>query len=100
MLRMCRGVPTAWVALLVVLGFGCATSGDEAPSNASCTRVREHVVDLRVADLPVEDRATHRAALLEAQDESFRTRCRELSNSQLDCALEARDQASLVSCIK
>lgn len=86
-----------FVVGVVLLGLvGCASSEDEARS--SCERLRQHMVDLRLSDVPQPDRQAHREALAGSLGERFVDGCQQLPGAQVRCALAARDSTSLAAC--
>lgn len=90
--------PRACLCLLLVssTSVACATQEDVADR---CGRLRDHVVELRVQAVPDGDRAAHVSALASALGDQFVAECKNISGKQRDCALAARDTASIVSCL-
>jgi hypothetical protein len=88
---------------VIVIGLfvGCA-SPDEPADQRQCARLREHLVDLHVGDVHVAtgiDREAHRRALAQALGPDFVTSCSgKLTESQVDCALNANDRAAAAAC--
>jgi hypothetical protein len=93
------------VAIALLVFVACSKSVDV--DRESCTRLRDHVVDLRFAGIEHAtdpkghrvDVSGHRAALKAALGEHFIDSCIEkMSPEQLACALDARDLVSEESC--
>ncbi len=85
---------------LVVFG-GCAATGDNASvkDRVKCESLRDHIVELRLAQATNVDRASHRAAMRKALGDTFVTDCQtKLGASEVDCALNATDTAAAVAC--
>ena len=96
-----------WVALV-----GC--SSDDEVSRAKCEKLRDHLVDLRLAgvtqvtttsgsatQVPGVDVAAHRAAMKHALGESFLSSCQKTQNAdQIKCALAANDTEIALACSK
>jgi len=85
----------------------CATRSDEVDRQADCERMREHVIDLRVAgfdrvrtsDGKKVDLAGHRDALRDALDSHFVGNCvARMSDTELMCRKNATDITALRSC--
>jgi hypothetical protein len=100
------------VSRSVVLGgagllLGCTNRGDDGTRR--CTEVRDHVVELRLAQSrgatdalgqPI-DLAPHRAAMKQALGARYIEQCRrEMSSSQIKCALSATDSEAASACIR
>lgn len=91
-----------WCVLVFLVGCG-GSDDDEAVTTARrCERLRDHVVELRLADINPEtgvDREAHRKAMTQALGDDFIAGCKtKLSEPQLDCALAAADPASAAAC--
>lgn len=87
--------------LFVAMALVVACEGDEAeePSRLSpCEQLREHMIDLRLADAMRVDKDAHREALRGALGASFIVGCEKLSDESLACALAAPDSASAAAC--
>lgn len=89
------------VAGLATLLVAC-TSPQVEVDREHCTKLRDRLVELRLATLPKDERIDanrHRAAMKRALDSDFVSRCQnQLSASQLECGLRARDFTSAVGC--
>src|SRR5262245_55003363 len=91
--------------ILIALA-GCAGSDEpDRPSADDCARMREHVIDLRLAAagpterIPADDLAQHRAALEAAAGAGNVARCRTTrSREEVACLLAAADVDSLRTC--
>jgi len=91
--------------LITAMLVGCAASQkDEAKR---CTELRDHLVDLRLAQSegakdalgnPI-DLEPHRAALKQAMGADFVTQCqKEFTHAQIKCVLAANDSPSATAC--
>jgi hypothetical protein len=95
-----------WMTLLAVLG-ACGGGGDDggeaSDRSQQCARVRDHLVDLRLAEshgLRKEDLDQHRLALSRAFDSSFLDSCmKSSSEASLDCVLGAADAQAAAACL-
>jgi len=91
------------VAILIT-ATSCARDVEETQRH-KCTRFRDHLVDLRVADLPAARQdsvaAAHREAMTQALGDGFVATCvQNIGNADLDCALAARDVVTASSCLE
>ncbi|MGE0866915.1 MAG: hypothetical protein AB7P03_00015 [Kofleriaceae bacterium] len=86
----------AGLVIFCVLLAGC-TSNDGDSRKRECERLRDHLVDLRVAQANV-DEAAHREAMIKALGESFASSCEALSQRERDCAFKATDAAAAAAC--
>lgn len=82
------------------VAIACGTADETgAPSAADCTRLRDHVIELRLADASGVDRAAHRDAMERALGASFVDSCTsKLSAREVRCARTAQDAESLRAC--
>jgi hypothetical protein len=89
---------------IVACVLSCTTSdGDEdGVTPRRCATLRDHLVDLRLAEVNVAtgiDRNAHRNAMQTALGDEFITSCtRSLTESQLNCALRASDATGAAAC--
>lgn len=84
----------------ICMSAGCATSeNEEDAARKRCTRMRDHLVDLRLASAGdrVDVRA-HRAALTQALGDAFVAKCKELPVATVKCLLGATDSVSANEC--
>lgn len=88
------------IALVTSVSVGCAgiTDEDGVAARARCEKLRDHVVDLRLADATGVDTNAHRVAMLHALGDDFVASCSKLARRQVDCALDARDSAAAAAC--
>lgn len=84
---------------LVVHAFACAAdSSDESrPSTSACEKLREHVIDIRVAEVQ-QDRDAHREALRRALGKEFVGRCVEEPRARYECEMKATSIDGLRNC--
>lgn len=86
-----------------VLAAACAGSSGPADQR-QCARLREHVVDLQLADVHVAvgiDREAHRRALKQSLGDNFVANCSStLTEDQVDCVLNASDRAAIAACTR
>ena len=82
--------------VLFALSAACGSSEPSEPDRATCERLRDHVVELRMYG---EDNPAHRKALNQALGEDFVTECRKnTSRAEIACAMAATDLEKLRSC--
>jgi len=91
--------------LLVCVGglLVASCADDEETRLAKCRRYRDHLVDLRLADMPAastdEVRSDHRAALTLALGDTFLATCEQsVSSRALDCGLASNAIAAAMAC--
>jgi hypothetical protein len=87
----------------IVLALLAACSSDEESPREQCERVRNHIVNLRLDDLPSAEseqtREAHRASLTQALGDEFITNCEQQHKRRaIECALAALDVATATSC--
>jgi hypothetical protein len=87
-----------WPAMVIAvqLVIGCAS--EEESVQSKCQRLRDHMIDLRVHDVPEADQAAHRVALQQALGERFAGECRTLTSTQMKCAFAANDVVAAAAC--
>lgn len=96
------GVLVALAAATWVGGCGTESSGLQG-SRRDCTKLRDHMVELRMDSVTV-DREQHRAAVTASLGDGFVRRCVEqivdgqMSSKQLQCGLAATDSEALGAC--
>jgi len=90
----------AWIVLAFAIGCGSEDTDEIAdPARATpCERLREHLVDLRLAGVESIDREAHREAHIVAMGNDFLAACATLPQSAVACATEATDSASAAAC--
>jgi hypothetical protein len=83
----------------VCLTIGCTSSNNIEVDRAHCTKLRDHLVDLRLQDATGVDRAAHRQAMKQALGDNFIASCTDrMTASQLTCGLVAKDLGAATSC--
>jgi hypothetical protein len=91
-----------WILLVsIVVVFGACASRDEdgRASTSRCEKLRDHLVDLRLADASGVDREAHRKVMQRALGDDFVTSCTSsLSGAQIKCALDAKTLSDATSC--
>ena len=90
------------LAIVVAIMLGACASSDksEHATQAQCERVRDHLVELRVAGTQADARA-HANAIKEALGSRFTDQCvATVDRAQVDCSLAAKDATSALSCIQ
>lgn len=122
------GFRIVMVMTLCVAVAGCDGDGDESVDQsvqARCTRMRDHLIELRlatvaprnaptIANVPgasrtvavtptpsqnVDLRGQHRAALVASLGDDFAERCAQsMSTAQIDCVTSAPDQEGASAC--
>jgi hypothetical protein len=90
--------------LLLAIGMcGTAAAGcthDETVDRQSCEKLRDHLIDVRVAGTD-PDAAQHRAAMKTALGDDFVENCeRTMSVDQLHCAMRATDLGATADCAR
>lgn len=89
-----RGIITA---AFIFVG-SCAGGPSPNPSQRECEQLRDHLIDLRMTDVTV-DQAQHRQALELAMGTTFVTQCAEsMSGADVRCAMSARAATELAAC--
>jgi len=96
-------------SFLLVVGslVSCATHAEQIDKHDECTRMRDHMVDLRTtgfdsvrtSDGKPIDLSAHREALLNAMGPSFVDNCvARMSDDELNCSKNATDITALRRC--
>jgi hypothetical protein len=86
---------TRWlIPILAVLG---ACSSERVVERSDCERLREHLIDVRLAGITTDVEA-HRSTLRSSLREDFVDRCLESSIDDLDCRLAAASWDELAAC--
>jgi hypothetical protein len=90
-----------WWTFAFAAMLGCASSEDadgEETRARQCSRLRDHLIELRLAGTDANVEA-HRTAMREALGDAFIDQCStQLTTRQLDCALGAKDRAQALEC--
>lgn len=90
-----------WASALALYLSGCSDTHSIEVDREHCEKLRDHMIDLRVASATAGvDVKAHRAAMEEALGDQFVDSCELLSPSELECSLHARDLASAAACSK
>ena len=78
---------------------GCSADDEVPMAENPCERLREHMIDLRLAGTPPADLASHRDVMRRALGDEFLASCAgSLSPAQIRCALDAQDSATAAAC--
>ncbi len=87
-------------ALVVMVVAACGHDDDpDGDATRRCAQVREHVIDLRLADASNIDVAAHRVAMRNALGDGFVASCKAtMTTAQASCVLSAVDAASANAC--
>ena len=87
---------------IVLLALVASCGGDDDPESSTnetaCKRLREHLIDLRLADAKHVDQAAHRDAMKQAMGSDFLASCAKLDRADIDCALDAPDTTTASAC--
>jgi hypothetical protein len=87
------------VAALMLTIAACSDGSDPDVDRSTCERLCDHLIDVRLKDAPAADVVAHRAAMKQVLGENFITSClKDLSPSQVKCALAATDHAAATAC--
>lgn len=90
------------VLLFVFVAAGLGCGGDDelesSPRATPCERLRDHLIDLRLADAKHVDQAAHRDAMKQAMGRDFLASCAKLDRAEIDCALDAPDATTASAC--
>lgn len=88
------------IAFVVVALAACGRDTDDnAVSEQRCERLRDHVVDVRLASATGVEREPHRRAMRQALGKDFVSSCvGSLTDAQVQCALKAPDSAAIAAC--
>ena len=92
----------AGLLLLLTAWTACGTDEDDvAPlPETPCERLRDHLVELRMADVTGVDVEPHKQAMRQAMGPSFLASCaRDLTPSQIRCATVAVDSNAASACV-
>lgn len=86
--------------VVVLMLVGCASEEDDREAQArQCSHLRDHLIELNLANATNVDRTAHRKAMRQALGETFVATCVEkLSARQVTCALKARDSRAAGVC--
>lgn len=88
----------AMLRILLLTAVAC-TGNESAPARTPCEQLRDHLIDLRLADAsPNIDKDAHRAAMRGAFDETFFTSCTQLTDQGRACAFAATTLADATAC--
>lgn len=86
------------VLLALVASCGGDDDAESSTHKTPCERLRDHLIDLRLADAKGVDQAAHRDAMKQSMGTDFLESCAKLDSSQVDCALDAPDTMSASAC--
>jgi hypothetical protein len=86
-------------AVLGLIAWCGGHNVDGAAARTRCESLRDHLVDLRVANASSLDREAHRAAMVKALGDSFVADCQsKLGAAEVHCALHAPDMTAAAAC--
>jgi hypothetical protein len=90
------------LVLVALSSFQCGSASEEddvTERAARCERVRDRLIELRLADATGVDRSAHKAAMQRTLGAEFIDRCAsEMTAAQIDCTLGASDVAGAAAC--
>lgn len=90
------------VLFALALALVASCGGDDDPESSGrdtpCERLRDHLIDLRLADAKHVDQAAHRDAMKQAMGGDFLASCAKLDRAEIDCALDAPDTTTASAC--
>lgn len=86
------------VVVTVALIFACGDDRPDAKPETRCEQLREHLIDLRLADAMHVDKDAHREALRGSMGNEFLTSCAKLSDQVVACGLTASDSTTAAAC--
>lgn len=86
------------LALGFVLLTACGDDQAEEKQLTRCEQLREHVIDVRLADAVQVDKDAHREVLRQSLGTEFLGGCEKLSKEVVDCGLAAADSSTLAAC--
>ena len=88
------------ILLVLILVAACGEDQDvaETAELTRCERLRDHLIDLRLAEATNVDKDAHREAMRNALGTSFLGECARMPESDRDCALEATDTNAAAAC--
>ena len=87
---------------ILLFAFVVSCGGDDDSESSAhetpCERLRDHLIDLRLADAKHVDQAAHRDAMKQSMGAEFLASCAKLDSAEVNCALDAPDTASASGC--
>jgi hypothetical protein len=91
-----------FILVMGLMASGCGT-GHEAPEHDElsrhCGQMRDHLVDLRLADATGMDRKRHRELMRNVLDDDFVRNCsRTMTMKEIECVLGAASSESTTAC--
>lgn len=87
-----------FVVLVFVASCGGSDDSEVTARETPCERLRDHLVDLQLADAPHIDREAHRVTLKQSLGTDFLATCSKLDRAEIDCALDAPDATTASAC--
>jgi hypothetical protein len=89
-----------WLAATLLVGLAACGGDDETVEAAPCEQMRDHLIDLQLADANSVDREAHREILKRSLGESFVSSCESsMSASQVGCVLRSDDSEAASACM-
>lgn len=86
------------ILLVLIVVAACGNEQDNEVELTPCEQLREHLIDIRLADAVNVDKESHREAMRQALGRDFLSRCSQLGDAAVTCALVAPDSASAAAC--
>jgi hypothetical protein len=88
-----------WLAMVLLVSLTGCDHDDEVVEIAPCEQMRDHLIDLQLAESNSIDREAHREILKRSLGETFVSSCESsMSSSQVGCVLHADDSESASAC--
>ena len=86
--------------VLLALLASCGGDDDEdaVARKTPCEQMRDHLIDLRLADAKHVDQAAHRDPMKQAMGSDLLASCATLGNSQINYVIDAADLTSASAC--
>ena len=89
-----------WPAVVLLVLVTACGHDEDVVVTTPCEQLREHLIELQLADANSIDREAHSAILRRNLGDTFISSCESsLSSAQLDCVLRADDSESASACI-
>ena len=98
-LRKLEGSMSKLLFMALAVLTGCDGDDEVAtPRLSPCEQLREHLIDLRLADAMHVDKDAHREAMRDALGTDFLASCEKFGDETVACALAATDSSGAAAC--